>query len=191
MVLEQNWIYFRLLEFKHILDKIDIEKIDEFVKNLVDLRARKGRLFILGYGGSAANADHMVNDLMKICGVHAVAPTNNTALLTAVANDIDIQNYFRSYLNWVNCNENDDIFILSVSGHKFGNSQSFGLVDALEVKHNKVYGILGKSYSSLSVAYPDNFLVIPEVNPDMATPFSEAMQGVIWHILVNDPRLIQ
>ena len=44
---------------------------------LAECRAGGGRLFILGVGGSAANASHAVNDFRKICGLEAYAPTDN------------------------------------------------------------------------------------------------------------------
>ena len=51
------------------------------------VRARGGRLFILGVGGSAGNASHAVNDFRKICGFEAYAPTDNVSELTARTND--------------------------------------------------------------------------------------------------------
>jgi D-sedoheptulose 7-phosphate isomerase len=46
-----------------------------------------GRLFILGVGGSAANASHAVNDFRKIGGIETYAPTDNVSELTAWTND--------------------------------------------------------------------------------------------------------
>ena len=46
-----------------------------------------GRLFVLGVGGSAANASHAVNDFRKICGIEAYTPTDNVSELTARVND--------------------------------------------------------------------------------------------------------
>ena len=54
---------------------------------LAQVRARGGRLFILGVGGSAANASHAVNDFRKIAGMECYAPTDNVSELTARTND--------------------------------------------------------------------------------------------------------
>src|SRR6185312_12622137 len=70
-----------------ILTQIDVQTIDRMVGMLVKLRERAGRLFILGVGGSAANAAHMVNDFRKIAQIETYAPTDNVAELTARVND--------------------------------------------------------------------------------------------------------
>ena len=56
-----------LYEVKEIVDKINREDVNEVLRQLQRLREKKGRLFILGVGGSAANASHAVNDFRKMC----------------------------------------------------------------------------------------------------------------------------
>ena len=66
-----------------IASQIDIERVEALADNLVKIRATKGRLFILGVGGSAANASHAVNDFRKLCAIETYAPTDNVSELTA------------------------------------------------------------------------------------------------------------
>ena len=76
-----------LAETTQIVQQLDTNAIDRVIALLVETRACGGRLFILGVGGSAANASHAVNDFRKIVGLEAYAPTDNVAELTARTND--------------------------------------------------------------------------------------------------------
>src|SRR5579871_252089 len=76
-----------LSEAGEIIRRIDRREIEAVAALLAQSRAAGGRLFILGVGGSAANASHAVNDFRKICGFEAYAPTDNVSELTARTND--------------------------------------------------------------------------------------------------------
>jgi D-sedoheptulose 7-phosphate isomerase len=76
-----------LKETAEIVTRINAEDCERCVRELVDVRTRGGRLFILGVGGSAANASHAVNDFRKIAGLEVYAPTDNVSELTARTND--------------------------------------------------------------------------------------------------------
>ena len=76
-----------LAEGGEILRLINQQSVEAVAGLLADCRASGGRLFILGVGGSAANASHAVNDFRKICGMEAYAPTDNVSELTARVND--------------------------------------------------------------------------------------------------------
>ena len=61
----------------HVVDivaQIDPAACERCVAELRGVRERGGRLFILGVGGSAANASHAVNDFRKIAGMECYAP---------------------------------------------------------------------------------------------------------------------
>ena len=76
-----------LEETLKVVAGLDPAAIEKMVDELARVRERGGRLFILGVGGSAANASHAVNDFRKICGFEAYAPTDNVSELTARTND--------------------------------------------------------------------------------------------------------
>src|SRR5262245_49368455 len=76
-----------LQELAQVARALDPVAIDALAGELMWLRERKGRVFVLGVGGSAANASHFVSDLRKLCSVEAYAPTDNVAELTARTND--------------------------------------------------------------------------------------------------------
>src|SRR5260370_29821475 len=87
-----------LAEAKDVIDRLDAANIETAASLLAATRASGGRLFILGVGGSAANASHAVNDFRKIAGIEAYAPTDNVSELTARTNDDGCATVFESLL---------------------------------------------------------------------------------------------
>ena len=82
--------------------------------SLIDrVRAAK-RVYIIGNGGSAANAMHIANDLVS-CGIRAHALTADIATFSAIANDYGYENVFSRQIEVFG--ESDDLLIaLSGSG---------------------------------------------------------------------------
>src|SRR6202521_2521698 len=105
-----------LSEATEIINKLDTNAIDKVVGLLADTRAQEGRLFILGVGGSAANASHAVNDFRKIVGLEAYAPTDNVSELTARTNDEGWSTIFVEWLRVSRLKPEDLILVLSVGG---------------------------------------------------------------------------
>src|SRR6186713_3527013 len=87
-----------LREVDEIVARLDPALCEKAVELLAEVRARGGRLFILGVGGSAANASHAVNDFRKLCGFEAYAPTDNVSELTARTNDEGWETTFAAWL---------------------------------------------------------------------------------------------
>src|SRR5438046_6127095 len=105
-----------IAEARQVLDRLDTAAIDRVAALLVALRQRGGRLFILGVGGSAANASHAVNDFRKICGIEAYAPTDNVSELTARTNDDGWASVFEQWLKVSRLDRDDLVLVLSVGG---------------------------------------------------------------------------
>src|SRR3954462_15491896 len=76
-----------LHETSQIFSQLDPALCEKAVELLAAVRARGGRLFVLGVGGSAANASHAVNDFRKLAGIESSAPTDNVSELTARTTD--------------------------------------------------------------------------------------------------------
>src|SRR3990167_176161 len=98
------------------IETLDREPLGKLIEALGVLQRNKGRLFILGVGGSAANASHAVNDFRKLAGIEAYAPTDNIAELTARINDEGWENCFADWLKVSNLSSNDMVLVLSVGG---------------------------------------------------------------------------
>ena len=110
----KDYITKYLTEVKEICDSIDKKEIALLVEGIQSLKERKGRLFILGVGGSAANASHCANDFRKIVGIECYAPTDNVAELTARINDEGWDSCFVEWLKISNFNSQDAVLVLSV-----------------------------------------------------------------------------
>ncbi len=171
--------------------RLDAEKVEALASELVALRGRGGRLFILGVGGSAGNAGHAVNDFRKLCGIEAYAPTDNVSELTARTNDEGWETVFVEWLKVSRLNSSDAVLIFSVGGGNLERNISPNLVSAVQhAKHvgARVLGVVGK-VNGYTAQVGDVVAVIPVVRDDMVTPYSEAFQAVVWHCLVSHPAL--
>src|SRR5438270_4489681 len=121
-----------LAEAGQILKQIDTGAVERVAELLAECRARGGRLFILGVGGSAANASHAVNDFRKIVGIEAYAPTDNVSELTARTNDEGWPTIFVEWLRVSRLKPDDLILVLSVGGGSLEKNVSPNLVTALQ-----------------------------------------------------------
>ena len=121
-----------LAEAKEVIDRLDAASIEDAASLLALTRASGGRLFILGVGGSAANASHAVNDFRKIAGIEAYAPTDNVAELTARVNDEGWATVFEAWLRVSRLRANDLVLVLSVGGGDREKNVSPNLVAALQ-----------------------------------------------------------
>lgn len=180
-----------LKETAEIISKLDFTLCEEAVDLLVKIRERGGRLFILGVGGSAANASHAVNDFRKIAGMEVYSPTDNVSELTARTNDEGWSTVFVEWLKGSRLNERDGLLVLSVGGGNLDKNVSPNLVAALQLAKERgaaILGIVGRD-GGYTAQVGDVVIIIPTVNPDNTTPHSEAFQAVIWHLFVSHPNL--
>ena len=174
-----------------ILKNLDNNKILEIVKFLKKLRKNKGRLFILGVGGSSANASHAVNDFRKLCNIDASTPCDNVAEITARTNDEGWESVFLETLKVSNLGSKDAIFILSVGGGSIDKKISLNLVEAVKhaiKKKAKVLGIVGMK-EGYTYKKGDIVINVPIVDNKLITPFSESYQSIILHCIVSHPLL--
>ena len=174
-----------------VTNALEWDSVSSAVSELVELRRRKGRLFILGLGGSAGNAGHMVNDVRKLAGIEAYAPTDNVSELTARINDDGWGNAFIGWLKVSRLGPNDAVFVLSVGGGDLERGVSIELVEAVNYAKSvgaTIFGIVGRD-GGHTAKVGDHVIVIPTVDPALVTPISEAFQAVIWHGMVTHPDL--
>jgi D-sedoheptulose 7-phosphate isomerase len=186
-----NYTQQHLAETRQIVDKLDPETIERMVTLLSDTRARAGRLFILGIGGSAANASHAVNDFRKIVGLEAYAPTDNVSELTARTNDEGWASIFEGWLKVSRLRRDDLLLVFSVGGGNTEKNISPSLVSALQYARQvgaRIIGVVGRD-GGFTAQVADACIIIPTVNPENITPHTEAFQAVVWHLLVSHPRL--
>ena len=162
-------------------------------EKLSAVRRRGGRVYVAGVGGSAPNASHCVNDLRKIAGIRAYCPTDNVAELTARTNDAECRGlagrgcgiWLRNYLMTEDLTTDDAVLILSVGG---GSLESSPWVrPALEYARQvgaMVLAIVSRDGGD-AMRFPTVTVHIPPHDEALTTPVAEAMQGVVWHCVVN------
>ncbi len=174
-----------------IAETLDQASIERLVQSLVAVRARSGRLFLLGVGGSAANCAHAVNDFRKLVGIEAYAPTDNVSELTARINDEGWEGVFTAWLKASRFRASDAILILSVGGGDRERNVSANLVDAIDYAKSvgaTVLGIVGRD-GGYTAKHANACVIIPTVSPERITPHTEAFQAVVWHLVVSHPDL--
>ncbi len=88
------------------MDSVDQTEIDNFIELLVEAYKNDKFVFVIGNGGSSANASHLAQDLAKGTKIHpvhevrlkALSLTDNTPFLTAQANDEGYDTIFEQQL---------------------------------------------------------------------------------------------
>jgi D-sedoheptulose 7-phosphate isomerase len=180
-----------IAESAEVLRRLDPTVIEKLAQLLAATRARGGRLFILGVGGSAANASHAVNDFRKICGMEAYCPTDNVSELTARTNDEGWATVFEAWLRVSRLRAEDCLLVFSVGGGNLEKQVSPNLVSALQYAKSigaGIGGVVGRA-DGYTAQVADACVIVPAVNPAHVTPHAEAFQAVIWHLLVSHPAL--
>lgn len=172
-------------ETKQIIDTLDRQTIAKAVDILQKVRTAQGRLFILGIGGSAANASHTVNDFRKIAGIETYSPVDNFSEFSAWANDSGWDTPFREWLKESHLRKNDCVMVLSVGGGS--QNTSANLVTAMD--HAKAVGAFVLSIVSRDGGHAakvsDAAILVPVICDERITPHAEGFQGIIAHLLVN------
>jgi D-sedoheptulose 7-phosphate isomerase len=174
-----------------IASTIDHQLVEQIAEELVALRDRGGRLFLLGVGGSAANCSHAVNDFRKLAGIETYSPCDNVSELTARTNDEGWETVFSEWLKVSRAGENDAVLVLSVGGGDAVRNVSANIVHALdEAKRRglKIFGIVGRA-GGYTHKVGDAVVVVPTVDENHITPHAEAFQAVVWHCIVSHPQV--
>ncbi len=169
---------------------VSIERVDAMAQGLAAVRARGGRLFILGVGGGAGHASHAVNDFRKLCMLEAYAPTDNVSELTARTNDDGWESSFTGWLEVSRLGERDGLLVFSVGGGSRERNVSVNLVNAIERASelgSSIFGVVGSPGGTL--AELADVAILIDAPPDLRTPLVESFQAVVWHALVTHPEL--
>ncbi len=173
------------------LNKIDATQITKTINLLKKLKNDKGRLFIIGVGGSAGNASHAVNDFRKLCNIDAYTPVDNVSEITAKTNDEGFETIFDTYLKLSSFKKKDVLMVFSVGGGNYKKKVSIGLIKAIKFaskKKGKIISIVGRSdgyaYKNSTIS-----ILVDVEDKKLATPISETFQALLWHLLVSHPTL--
>lgn len=180
-----------LEQVREVAARIDRDSVAKVIDELVLARDRGGRVFVLGVGGSAANASHAVNDFRKLCAIEAYAPTDNVSELTARTNDEGWSSVFSEWLKTSRVGPDDLVLVFSVGGGDRERGISPNLVSALELARERgarIAGVVGRD-GGFTARVAHACVVVPTVDPAAVTPLTEAFQAVVWHLIVSHPDL--
>jgi len=182
-------------KFINTIENIDTKLLEDVAEDLLLIKNRNRRIFFIGLGGSASMCGHAVNDFRKIAGMKALCLTDNISELTARANDEGWNNAYTSWLEAEKFELEDCLFVLSVGGGNIEKNVSLPLVNAIRYAENIFEGIdpviisiTGRNDGYVADTTGLN-ISIPNTEDEFMTPFAEALQSVIIHLLVSHPLL--
>lgn len=182
---KREYIELYLEETEKIIEALDREAIEKAISILEQVKGEQGRLFILGVGGSAANASHAVNDFRKIGGIETYAPTDNVSELTARTNDEGWETTFSEWLKISRICGRDALMVFSVGGGS--ETTSLNIVNALKLgkeRGAKIISVVSRD-GGYSRQVSDACVLVPVASKERITPHAEGWQGIIWHLMVN------
>ena len=150
---------------KDVLDRIPLEPVGEIIQAIELAQNNRQQVFVIGNGGSAATASHMMNDLCKGTLGHkgdapwprlrVIALTDNVSLMTAWANDTDYNHIFSEPLK--NLAERGDLLVaISASGNS---PNILAAVEAAKQIGVKVIGLTGFGGGKLAKLADISFVV--------------------------------
>lgn len=156
-------------------------QIEETVALLVDTFKRGGKLMVMGNGGSAADAQHFVAEIvgrfkMERSALPAIALSTDTSILTAIGNDYGFDKVFSRQVEAL-AMPGDVVVGISTSGN------SPNVLQALELARQKgcrTVGLLGKDGGSIK-----NVCDISLVVPSNDTPRVQEGHITIIHIVCD------
>jgi len=185
----ENYSRTFLNESKAVLEGLNDQIIEEMVKLFLEIRENKGRLFILGVGGSAANASHAASVFRKGLKIDAYAPSDNVAELTARTNDDGWNSVFTGWMNVVNLSASDAILIFSVGGGNMDTKVSMNIVEAIDFaqqRNAKVIGIVGKD-GGYTGKKSNICLITPTINESHTGAHVLTIQLLLVQLLSTHP----
>lgn len=181
-----------LAESVEILQRLSVREVDAVVALLVETRQRGGRLFFCGSGGGAGHASHATCDFRKLGGFEAYCVSDNVSELTARIND---DGWHRAYADWLtgsNINRLDCLVVFSVGGGDEALGVSANLVNAIHKAREvgaSVTGVVGRDGGALR-RLANASILVPTVIASNVTAQTEAMQALLWHLMIMHPDLL-
>ncbi len=139
--------YFK--EVSQIIENLKSEEnnIKKIAKKIIDTNKKNKKIFVLGNGGSAADSDHFVGELIctfnnkKRKPFQVYSLNQNYIAMSAWSNDFNYDTYYERCLKAYS-NSGDTLICLTTSGGSKNKKQTKNIVKAIEyAKKNKVHVI--------------------------------------------------
>ena len=174
----------QLAAHRDVIARVEQEltpRIAEMVELMVDTFQRGGKVLVMGNGGSAADAQHFVAEIvgrfkMERRGLPALALSTDTSILTAIGNDYGFDKVFSRQVEALAAT-GDLVIGISTSGN------SPNVLSALELAREtgcRTVGLLGKDGGSIKDVC-DLALIVPTTD----TPRVQEAHITIIHIVCD------
>lgn len=173
------------------INQLKAEEIEALVSELLNLRNRSGRLFLIGSGGGAGHASHAAADFRRLAGIESYAVGDNVSELTALINDESWEESYAISLRQSKFSQNDALFVISVGGGDLEKQVSMNLVRSIDFCHKiggQVFGVSSNSGGYLAQK-TKNWVRITITDNALVTPISESLQALVWHLIACHPKL--
>ncbi len=178
-------------QLKDIVDSINLDEINETVKQIKEIKEKNGRIFFAGSGGGAGHSSHAACDFRKLLDIECYSITDNVSELTARINDDGWETSYSNFLAVSKFNENDCVFIFSVGGGSEDppiSSQLINVAKYAKSRGGKVLSIVGRDGGEVkNLSMPG--ILIPNLDPKYVTAHTEGLQAYLWHMIVSHPNL--
>jgi D-sedoheptulose 7-phosphate isomerase len=170
------------------LDSVSENEIEDFINFLLDAYYNDKFIFIIGNGGSAANASHLAQDLAKGTRltenqekrIKAISLTDNISFITAQGND---EGYESIFVQQLRSFARPGDYLVAISGS--GNSPN--IIKAVEWANNKGVKTIGiTGFDGGKLRKIANHSVHVNLN-EMCT--AESIHSVIFHYIVLELRI--
>ena len=183
-------IVIRELEESISIKKVLAENLSSEIANaariIIDAFIAGKAVFLIGNGGSAADAQHIATELIGHykpgrMGLPAIALTTDTSTLTALANDYGYDKVFSHQLG-VLANANDVLIAITTSG------SSPNILEAAKMAHSKgvtVIGLTGAMSSKLK-DMADLIIMVPSNNTARIQEAHITIGHIICHLIEEE-----
>jgi len=180
-------------EVKEQFFRAEADRIESLVRAMAERFARGGRLYVMGNGGSATDAQHVAVEFFhpiieKRKALPALALTADQALVTAISNDRDFAKVFSDQLRVLG-RADDMALAISTSG------QSPNLVQALAVGREQgllTIAFTGKDGGRLA-DLAEYCFVVPSFSIHRIQETHVALYHIVWdlvHVVLGEDDVI-
>lgn len=165
-----------------VLENCEWGPVEELARDLADCWKSGRQFFVCGNGGSAGNANHVVNDLLYPVsktlgsGIRAHSLSENPAILTCLGNDEGYENIY-AYQLALMANAGDVLVVFSGSGNSPNILKVLSEAKSRGVKTYAVLGYSGGAAKALADV-PIHFAI-----DDMQ--IAEDLQTIVFHMIVQ------
>ena len=165
--LYNNKTYFNEVSKQILLLTKEIKKIDQISRLIFNAHKEKRKILVAGNGGSCADAEHFVGEL--VCtfldrnrgAISAINLFSNNAAVTAWSNDFNYESYLKRQVEAYG-NHGDILILLSTSGGSIKNQSSLNLIQACDQANQmgiKTISLIGRDGGLLKEKSDDYILI--------------------------------